>query len=864
MSVAGLIPASISKEFIDSITNIHSQLQTSRFMAISAITLLVYDWLTTLDKEMKFIWGRKWSFARVVYHLNRVLPLLLLSTILIPNILFAPSRYTSTLWCGSIVSCLMRWVLWLLIPALILTVGHALTQVTLNIGKTVYLSNPLPGVLEGCLVILPTNIWLAYLSGVLYESLVFGLLVWRIYRLSNGVGLTPLLMQLLKHGASFFAVNFGLMLISCVGSGYSKTIIVVNVSGVLTALSSIMCSRIFFSMYQFANLERGIHHISACPPPASPTEAANSGQSSFAMETVKHGKSSMNLRVSLAVPTQKLSHYKMSEELKDARENLEHALERYLAACATVRNQAQLPLFSHTQEHSTRMADEMAAIVACEKNIGRAKKFISQAINHSPFVARVNGLPDEILGRIFHITLGLQPCFTNINDPDLNDERKSVAFAQVPERLSHVCSRWRRLACSLPNLWQHIDINTDASDDMTRAYSRMNRAGRLLLDVHIIGSLLDVDDLNLWIASAAPRMKSFTLIICDQFETHESVLATCFRNCSPGTLEHLTIWKECASGPSETTLILYLDALSPDFSSPEFEPIFRQLKSLRLRQVYPYWTSQAYHGLSELHLASHQISQSELLNITITQLVAILQSSPKLRVLRLDLKVSEDQRDIDGLPTPVRLDDLEVLDLSSESRKPSLDQIEHVLPLLAPGTKPLQLTIDDLDEEKHLVLEEVVQAFFTRSNVTRLKLVCDESDYKEIDFELMSRLAPQLQQFVLDHYSWVEYSDNYVGSYPRFHERDNSAPDSRIDYLYLHYCEVDLEGCSKLLKDLVHPPRVLVFWRCSFLQNRERTFDKEEIRHAFEGVCQDVRILKWDTPKPPDDWASSDGMPCIY
>ncbi|CAE6357424.1 unnamed protein product [Rhizoctonia solani] len=96
MSVAGLIPASISKEFIDSITNIHSQLQTSRFMAISAITLLVYDWLTTLDKEMKFIWGRKWSFARVVYHLNRVLPLLLLSTILIPNILFAPSRYTST------------------------------------------------------------------------------------------------------------------------------------------------------------------------------------------------------------------------------------------------------------------------------------------------------------------------------------------------------------------------------------------------------------------------------------------------------------------------------------------------------------------------------------------------------------------------------------------------------------------------------------------------------------------------------------------------------------------------------------------------------------------------------------------------
>ncbi|CAE6334853.1 unnamed protein product [Rhizoctonia solani] len=230
---------SSSRELVDSIIASYGQLQTSRHMAIAALTLLVFDWLVTLDKEIEFIWGRRWSFARVVYHLNRVLPLLLFSVILIPNILFAPSYYTATLWCGGTVGhlvCLrdqpqLRWVLWLLIPALFLTVGHALAQVTMNIGKTSYLANPLPGVLEGCFVILPSNIWLAYLSGVLYETLVFGLLVWRIWRLSSGFGLTPLMKQLLKHGASFFAVNFGLMLISCVGSGYSETIIIVNVSG---------------------------------------------------------------------------------------------------------------------------------------------------------------------------------------------------------------------------------------------------------------------------------------------------------------------------------------------------------------------------------------------------------------------------------------------------------------------------------------------------------------------------------------------------------------------------------------------------------------------------------------------------------
>ncbi|KAG8730693.1 hypothetical protein FRC11_006069, partial [Ceratobasidium sp. 423] len=142
------------------------------------------------------------------------------------------------------------------------------------------------------------------------------------------------------------------------------------------------------------------------------------------------------------------------------------------------------------------MADEMASIIVCEEKIGRAKKFISQAINHSPFVAFINGLPDEILGRIFHMALGLQPCFTDINDPEFKDDRTQFAFAQVPERLSQVCCRWRQLAFELPTLWQHIDINTDATDILARANARINRTGQLLLDVHIIVSLIDVEELE--------------------------------------------------------------------------------------------------------------------------------------------------------------------------------------------------------------------------------------------------------------------------------------------------------------------------------------------------------------------------------
>ncbi|KDN33701.1 hypothetical protein RSAG8_13210, partial [Rhizoctonia solani AG-8 WAC10335] len=389
---------------------------------------------------------------------------------------------------------------------------------------------------------------------------------------------------------------------------------------------------------------------------------------------------------------------------------------------------------------------------------------------------------------------------------------------------------------------------------MACANARTNRTGRLLLDVHITGSLLNVEQLGQWFTFAAPRIKSLTLIVCDTFETYEPALVACLGHCSPGTLSHLTVWKEIATDPNDDLILDFRNPL--DYNQLEFEDVFRQLESLRLRQVYPHWTNQIYHGLSELQLASHQSSQSELIEITVSNLILILQSSPKLRVLRLDLKVIEDEQGAEGLSIPVRLDDLEVLDLSAEFRQPNLEWLELVLPLLAPGTKPLQLTIDDLDEDRHLILENVAQAFFARSNVTRLKLVYEQSDYKELDFELLSRLAPQLRHFVLEHYSWGEYRDCPVDPYPRFHERDNSAPNSRVEYLYLHRCDIELEWCPKLLQDLIHPPRVLVFWKCIFLKKMERVVNSEEIRRAFEGVCQDVRILKWDAPKPPDDWAS--------
>ncbi|CAE6357393.1 unnamed protein product [Rhizoctonia solani] len=66
------------KPFFDLVDAIHVQGENARYLAISGIALLIYDWVTTLDKEVEYTWGRKWSLARVVYSLNRVLPIMLI------------------------------------------------------------------------------------------------------------------------------------------------------------------------------------------------------------------------------------------------------------------------------------------------------------------------------------------------------------------------------------------------------------------------------------------------------------------------------------------------------------------------------------------------------------------------------------------------------------------------------------------------------------------------------------------------------------------------------------------------------------------------------------------------------------------
>ncbi|KAG8739202.1 hypothetical protein FRC10_006041 [Ceratobasidium sp. 414] len=80
----------------------HTQLENTKYFTLVSYTLLCYDILICLGDEITFIWSNRWSLGRVVYHMTRVLPLIVLSTSAITSFGYLPSQsmFVQGCWLG--------------------------------------------------------------------------------------------------------------------------------------------------------------------------------------------------------------------------------------------------------------------------------------------------------------------------------------------------------------------------------------------------------------------------------------------------------------------------------------------------------------------------------------------------------------------------------------------------------------------------------------------------------------------------------------------------------------------------------------------------------------------------------------------
>ncbi|CAE6421315.1 unnamed protein product [Rhizoctonia solani] len=143
-------------------------------------------------------------------------------------------------------------MVWVLFGGLVGAVASGIVIIKVLLDRTHFLDNPLPNIFSGCVVVLPDYVWILYTMPLVYESTLFCLTIWRIYILSKDFGSTPLMQTLARSGMAYFATLVVLMILACIGGTIQTVKIAANASGVLSAMSSVVCSRMIFSLHRIA------------------------------------------------------------------------------------------------------------------------------------------------------------------------------------------------------------------------------------------------------------------------------------------------------------------------------------------------------------------------------------------------------------------------------------------------------------------------------------------------------------------------------------------------------------------------------------------------------------------------------------
>lgn len=541
----------------------------------------------------------------------------------------------------------------------------------------------------------------------------------------------------------------------------------------------------------------------------------------------------------------------MINELHAASNLLSVALERYISVCSTIEN-SSIP-----RELLDPLSNELSLATSYATKIGHAKLILGRTQNRSALVP-ISILPTEILSRVFELVLDAQKCGAE-EIANIERIRDASCFTKPPDLLSYVCSRWRRVMTTCPKFWTHIDLVPHSSCRsrkrlLTLAKEYVARAGQLPLDFHIIDAnssefkgWIHDESLFQFLISVGSRMRSLDLVtLSELMPFHTDIFGSLFKEAIPGTLTRL-----CVSGkPSNYhTSGTFLEATEPSRESGRrllpkhvLEDLLHPVTVLRLTGLYPYWDSRAYYGLVELRLTLWDDEQPP---ITKLQLISILTSSPKLRVLELDFGFTE------PLPVnisidPVQLDDLEILNILSMADS----QLKTFLPLIAPGSKPLQLALTLPAQALHRSSEEEIYQFLDRANVTKLYVAGPDASLWL--GELLDE-SPQLRALSLRCSAHTEIS------MPSPYSSDDEFPDPppRLENLYIHDSHIDLEDLQRLVE--TYPVHTLTVQRCKVFRNKAAMSDIQGLKNSLAHICPVVRLLAEDERDPTWDWELFDG-----
>ncbi|KAL5633287.1 hypothetical protein ACGC1H_003698 [Rhizoctonia solani] len=245
-------------------------LKATTYLAVVSLCVLVYDCAITIDQEVKFVWGQRWSFGKVVYIFIRYVTILTMAGHVASMFLLHPSpavchtveaifvwSEVAIIIAGSSVLIVRTWLFWdgarwvlaALIGGLLLASTFSIYYVYIDMEKFSII-NVNPQLLRGCVVRIPSTVWRPILFPLLYETFIIVLTVAKVSMTPNRA---PLVMRLFVDGTLYFIAVAAVLLFTTIGAAYTPTRALVVGSGFHTVCISIGCSRLFLSLHSWAS-----------------------------------------------------------------------------------------------------------------------------------------------------------------------------------------------------------------------------------------------------------------------------------------------------------------------------------------------------------------------------------------------------------------------------------------------------------------------------------------------------------------------------------------------------------------------------------------------------------------------------------
>ncbi|KAL1743412.1 hypothetical protein HDZ31DRAFT_40986, partial [Schizophyllum fasciatum] len=246
-------------------------------ITIAFFCLTVYDWLLTLNSEIKQFWLEPWSASKALFLVNRYLPPAIMmyvasiySTWITVDIYPYSCRpaIQATFILNAFSVCVVQATLvlrlWYLFAdtnliRIPMTIAY-IANVAITFYFTIYSAANLEILrtiehIQGCRVSRPEHVWRIYLPSLVVHTLLFVLMLIRAVRNRHFLRQAPLLKRMLRDGGAFYFVVFFAVGFTAIGSffdDYPQINIPSVYSSMLLACTSLALSRVLLSIRSLA------------------------------------------------------------------------------------------------------------------------------------------------------------------------------------------------------------------------------------------------------------------------------------------------------------------------------------------------------------------------------------------------------------------------------------------------------------------------------------------------------------------------------------------------------------------------------------------------------------------------------------